>query len=410
MIYVTASQDVEGDMTQTLTDDVQAIRRAVGSSVGTITEARTLPAESYTSPAFYEFEKDAVFGRSWLFVCHVSQLPKPGDFHAVTVVDEPMIIARQPSGDITALSAVCQHRGFVLAEEDGSASTLRCPYHYWTYDLSGKLVSAPSMRPDHSLDDLRTDICLPRFAVEVWNGLVFVNLDPDAAPLAPTVTSFDAAIAAYRLADMVVADLLTFPDLPFNWKNMQENALEEYHTSYIHKGLHDNAPAHLVEHGSYTSGENAMYRYAGMVVKGGERVEGQPFYPVIEGLPERERGYMVFGAVPPTLFVALTPTGAKLYRIIPHAADRMTLTILLMLPPSTLELDNIEELKAGSRRRIDLVDVPDIETSVRMYKGLRSRHAPRGPFSHQERTLPQFNQWLLDQYASWAPRGGTPAP
>lgn len=382
----------------TLAPEVARIRAAVAASTGRVTSARTLPAECYTSAPFFEFEKRVVFGRTWLFACHLSEIPSPGDFVTVTVADEPIIVVRSVTGGVNAMSSVCQHRGYPLVEEAGSASSFRCPYHYWTYDLEGRLVSAPSMRPDHELEDLRSEICLPRFTVEVWHGLVFVNFDASAAPLAPTITRFGDAIAGHRLEDMVVADVRTFPDLAFNWKNMQENALEEYHTSYIHKGLHDNAPAHLVKHAPYESGENAMFRHAGMVVKAGNPIPGQPAFPVIDGLSEHDRGHLVFGAVPPMLFAALMPHGAKLYRIAPHAADRMTLTIYLLLPPSSLELPDFDALLAVSRERLELVDVPDIRTSERMYRGLRSQFAPRGPFSHQERTLPQFNQWLLDAY------------
>jgi phenylpropionate dioxygenase-like ring-hydroxylating dioxygenase large terminal subunit len=382
----------------TVDQDVDRIRAAVEASTGDVAQARTLPADCYTSPAFFDFEKRTVFARTWLFVCHLGEIPSPGDFVTLSVADEPMIVVRTSDGGVNAMTSVCQHRGYPLVEQPGSATSFRCPYHYWTYDLDGRLISAPSMRPDHSLPDLRRDVCLPRFAVEVWHGLVFVNFDADAAPLTPTLTRFDTAVAGHRLEDMVVADVRTFPDLAFNWKNMQENALEEYHTSYIHKGLHDNAPAHLVTHSPYESGENAMFRHAGMVIEAGNPIPGQPAFPVIDGLPDRDRGHLLFGAVPPTLFVGLMPHGAKLYRIVPHAADRMTLTIYLMLPPSSMELPDYDALLATSRERLELVDVPDIRTSERMYRGLRSQFAPRGPFSHQERTLPQFNQWLYDQY------------
>jgi phenylpropionate dioxygenase-like ring-hydroxylating dioxygenase large terminal subunit len=383
-----------------LTEDVTRIRAAVAASTGDVSEACTLPPECYTSAPFFEFEKAAVFGRSWSFACHVSEIPAAGDFVTFTIADEPIIVVRASDGAVNAMTSVCQHRGYPLVETPGSTTSFRCPYHYWTYDLEGRLVSAPSMRPDHSLNELRAAICLPRFAVEVWHGLVFVNLDAQAAPLAPTITRFGAAIAEHRIEDMVVADVRTFPDLAFNWKNMQENALEEYHTSYIHKGLHDNAPAHLVEHAPYQSGENAMFRRAGLVVPAGNPVAGQPTFPVIDGLSAHGRGHLVFGAVPPMLFVALMPHGAKLYRIAPLAVDRITLTIYLLLPSTSLTLPDVDLLLQATRERLELVDVPDIHTSERMYRGLRSQFAPRGPLSHQERTLTQFNQWLLDQYSA----------
>ncbi|MDY7105615.1 MAG: aromatic ring-hydroxylating dioxygenase subunit alpha [Actinomycetota bacterium] len=372
--------------------------RQAHESVGDIGSARSLPAGVYTSPEFYEFEKNSVFRSSWLYLCHESQVPEPGDHLAVTVADEPLLVARDHDGRINVLSAVCQHRGYVITDCDGSSKRFRCPYHAWTYELDGRLVAAPSMGPAHDLDELRRTIALPKLRVEIWHGLVFATLDADAAPLAPTVADADAAIAPYRLGDMVVAETVTIRDLPFNWKNMQENALEEYHTSYIHKGFHENVPADRVVHGAFPPGAGAVYRHAGMIIGGGEPVPGRPTLPVVEGLTEQERHHFVFLAVPPLLFAAIRPDGAKVFRIVPQSAGLTTLTIQFLFPRPTLELDDFDDLLRQQVAMIDTIDQPDLDSNARVYAGLRSSFAPRGQLSPQESSLPQFNRWLLDRY------------
>jgi len=387
-------------MTSRVATPVDDIRAGVRASVGDVAVARTLPAEAYTSPAFFDFEREAVFRRSWLYLCHESQVAHPGDHLAVEAAGEPLLVTRNEAGRINVLSAVCQHRGYVLPDGAGSGRHLRCPYHFWTYDLDGRLTSAPSMAPAHAVDELRACIALPRLRSEVWHGMVFAHLDPDAAPLAPTVERLGEVLAPYRIADMVVADTVTFDELPFNWKNLLENALEEYHTTYVHKGFHENVPAHLVEHADYQPGEGAIHRLAGMVVKGGEPVPNRPTFPVIDGLPERERGYFVFAAIPPLCFLAVRPDGLKLLRVEPLAADRVRLEIAFLFPPSTLEVPGFDALMRRQLELVDLVDRPDIETNTRVYRGLRSQFAPRGPYSPQEASLPQLNQWLLERYLS----------
>lgn len=378
--------------------DVQAIIDAVAGSVGDVSSARSLPAEAYLSPRFYEFEKEAIFSRSWLFLCHVSQVAEPGDVLAVTVADEPLIVSRDEAGVIHVLSAVCQHRGYVIAEEDGKGKNLRCPYHYWTYGLDGRLLGAPSMAPAHDLAELKATIRLPELRVEVWEGLVFANLDPEAEPLAATIPALTAEVLPYRIADLVVADVVTIPDLPFNWKNMQENALEEYHTTYVHRGFHENAPADRVRHADFAPGDGAIYRHAGLIIPGGEPVPNRPTFPVIDGLPDAYRRFFLFVAIPPLLFAAIRPDGIKLFRITPDGVDRMTLTISFLFPPSTLGRDDFPELMAGQLGLIEKLDQPDIESNTRMYRGLRSAYAPRGPLSPQESSLPQLNEWLLERY------------
>jgi phenylpropionate dioxygenase-like ring-hydroxylating dioxygenase large terminal subunit len=360
-----------------------------------------MPPETYTSPEFFEFERDSVFRRSWIYLCHQSQLPNPGDYLAVSIVDDPVLVVRRADHTIGTLAAVCQHRGYVIAESCGHERYLRCPYHAWTYGLDGRLLSAPSMGPAYANGDLKASIRLPAIRTEVWHGLVFANLDADAEPLAPTLAGFDVHAAPYRIGDLVVAETVTLDGLPFNWKNMQENALEEYHTTYVHRGYHENAPATMVDHDPFAPGDGAIYRHAGLIIKGGEDVPGRPTFPVIPGLPEANRGFFLFVAIPPAMFAAIRPDGIKLFRILPQRADSMTLTISFLFPPTTLERDDFPTMMDRQRELITLLDQPDIESNTRTFRGLRSMHAPRGPYSPQEASLPQFNTWLRDRYRAF---------
>jgi phenylpropionate dioxygenase-like ring-hydroxylating dioxygenase large terminal subunit len=384
-------------------DDIQAIvagiEAAAGElSPGDVSGARTMPREAYTSERFYEFEREAVFARSWLFLCHVSQVPEPGDSHLATVAGEPLIVVRGTDGEIRVMSAVCQHRAHVIPEVDKEVMRLRCPYHYWTYDLDGRLVSAPSMRPAHDLDQLRAAIALPIVRAEVWEGMVFANLDPEAEPLAPTLASLLPHVAPFGLADLRVTETMTFADLPFNWKNMQENALEEYHTTYVHRGYHERAPARLVRHYDFAPGDGAVYRHAGLLIPSGEPLPNRPFIPAPPGLPAGCYNDMLFAAIPPLQFAAVEATGIKVFRITPQSAGRTTLTITWLYPRSTIELPDFPDLMKAQLDLVDVIDQPDLDVNTSVYRGLQSRFAPQGPYSPQEASLPQFTQWCLERY------------
>jgi phenylpropionate dioxygenase-like ring-hydroxylating dioxygenase large terminal subunit len=390
-------------VTYAASDMVRNVVDELGDSVGAIGSARSLPPAAYTSPDIFDFERAAVFHRSWVYLCHVSEIPRPGNYYAATITDEPVLVTRDESDRIQTLSAVCQHRGHVIAEMCGSERFLRCPYHSWTYGLDGRLLSAPSMSPAYRIEELRSAIRLPAIRTEVWHGMVFANFDQNAPPLAPTLGRLQGHLAPYRMEELVVAETVTLPDLPFNWKNMQENALEEYHTTYVHKGYHENAPATMVTHGDFSPGDGAIYRHAGLIIKGGEDVPGRPTFPVLPGLPEENRGFFLFVAIPPAMFAAVRPDGVKLFRILPQGADRTTLTINFLFPRSTLELNEFPRLMDRQRQLIDLLDRPDIASNSAVHKGLRSMHAPRGPYSPQEASLPQFNAWVLERYREGLP-------
>ena len=89
--------------------------------------AETLPPACYTDPAFYEFEKQAIFYREWLCVGREAWVRNPGDYFATSHADEPIIVVRNRAGVVKAMSAVCQHRAILVADGHGKARSFRCP-------------------------------------------------------------------------------------------------------------------------------------------------------------------------------------------------------------------------------------------------------------------------------------------
>ena len=113
--------------------------------------ARMLPPERDTSPEFFEFERKEVFARSWLCVGRVEQVANPGDCMSAQPAGEPILVTRTQSGEIRAMAAICRHRGQVIPCV-ANQKTLRCPLHFWTYDLEGNLIGAPHMGRENTLE------------------------------------------------------------------------------------------------------------------------------------------------------------------------------------------------------------------------------------------------------------------
>ena len=100
-------------------DFTDAFFDAMQSSILDVNQSETLPPACYADPAFFEFEKEAIFFREWLCVGREAWIREPGDYFTASHVGEPLIIVRNQSGRIKALSAVCQHRAALVAEGDG---------------------------------------------------------------------------------------------------------------------------------------------------------------------------------------------------------------------------------------------------------------------------------------------------
>ena len=142
----------------------------------------SLRAEAYVEPRWSSFEDAAVFARTWQWICHVEQLTEPGSYVASTVAGMPIVVVRDRSGVLLAFYNVCKHRAHELLSGSGVTRNIVCPYHAWTYDLSGGLKAA--RRADRMETFDKSTVCLDQVQVEEFGGFVYVNLDPNAEKLA----------------------------------------------------------------------------------------------------------------------------------------------------------------------------------------------------------------------------------
>ncbi|MGI5501347.1 aromatic ring-hydroxylating oxygenase subunit alpha [Lentzea sp. CA-135723] len=205
----------------------------------------SLRAEAYVDPAWSSFEDRAVFSRTWQWVCHVEQLAEPGSYTASTVASMPIVVVRDRSGELRAFYNVCKHRAHELLTGSGVTRNIVCPYHAWTYDLSGGLKAA--RRADRMETFDKSDVCLDRVQVEEFGGFVYVNLDPAAKKLAEQAPDLAAEIEFWApdVARLTHARRLGYT-IGSNWKNVVDNFLECYHCHIAHPEFVD-----LVDMGTY---------------------------------------------------------------------------------------------------------------------------------------------------------------
>ncbi|WP_236555009.1 aromatic ring-hydroxylating dioxygenase subunit alpha [Novosphingobium sp. 9U] len=191
--------------------------------------------EPYRSQAFFEAEKERIFRRAWLVIAREEELPKPGDFvlKPVEICAASVLVTRSKGGEVRAFHNTCSHRGTeVVMESQGNASRFVCPYHNWTYGNDGRLIGVPDERAFFGVD--KKNCGLTPIHVGVWEGYVFINLQPE-----PEVT---LAEFLGPLADFLAGVPYTFADNAFvvrtevgaNWKVVSDAFLETYHIPAIH--------------------------------------------------------------------------------------------------------------------------------------------------------------------------------
>ena len=214
-----------------------AILPDVGRFTDDPNRSHSLPGRYYFDPDIFEHEKQAIFNRSWQYVCHVSRVAESGGYCVRDVGDQSVVVLRDTGGELRAFHNVCQHRAHRLLEGAGQLNaTIVCPYHQWTYELSGALRHA--RHADEVADFNQTEICLSRVRAEVFCGFVFVNLDPQATPIMQGREGLDREIRELspEIENMKLAYERTI-SLAANWKNSVENYSECYHCPNQHPSL-----------------------------------------------------------------------------------------------------------------------------------------------------------------------------
>lgn len=191
-----------------------------------------IPLGRYTDPGFAQLERDLLFGRSWLYAAHDSQLPDTGSYRLVDIMGRAIVLVRGDDGEVRAFANACRHRGApVVNEPCGTARMLVCPYHAWSFDLQGNLARVPDERDFVGL--VREDRGLPAIRCERWGGWWFVNLDRDAMPLSEWLDPLPRLLSDIAASPMRVIDVKTI-DLQCNWKVLAEGFLEVYHARAVH--------------------------------------------------------------------------------------------------------------------------------------------------------------------------------
>ncbi len=371
-------------------------------SITDVASAHTMPPEIYTSEEFLAFERQAVFASQWQCVGRASRIPNVGDYFTTTVNDERVIVSRAKDGSIHAFSSVCQHRGMQVANDEGNCTKFTCPYHLWTYDLTGRLLGAPAMERTEGFN--KSDFPLPALKVELWLGFVFVHFDADAPPLGPTLATYKPYLANYDLEHTVCPGTFTLPDLPWNWKVMFENFNDGYHANKLHHTIQDFCPSELAAFPvTWEPGSNVIFRTNGYThIDGGFNATTKALLPIFPNLTEEERTRSTFALMPPTLCFGTAPDQAFFFIVHPKTATTIDLEIGYLLHPSALEHPMFEHLFAMSDAGVQVFVRQDQDATTKVQRGMASRFATRGRYSWQEESHVQFNRWLVQQYqAHW---------
>ncbi len=349
-------------------------------------KAWTLPAKAYTSTEVGALEQQRVLKRSWLPIGRVEQIPEPGDYLCLDLLDQPLMMVRGQDEKVRVMSRICLHRGAPLAEGSGNKKLFVCPYHAWSYQNDGQLKKAPLMDGAEDFDERKCR--LPGLKTEIWNGFILVNFDDEATSFAEQSARFGDYFSNYRMDDMQIIRTLEF-DSHWNWKVLVENFMEAYHHIAIHartfEPVYRARDSKIVDHGEPCS----------ILHMPSARKQMAQGFPLIEKLEEWQKTDLLAAVAFPFFLIATQGNSMVWYQILPVGHDRLTLKIHICIPGKNIEIDDFDALADAAAELASIVHHEDIQANDMVWKGLNAPLAQQGRLSPLEKSIWQLNQWWL---------------
>lgn len=365
--------------------DEPALRRALAATDAPFEHARTLPAAVYTDPALFACEQRSVFATMWLAVARSEDLPDAGSFITRELAGEKILIVRGRDAVVRAFFNVCRHRGARLVDEAGGRirGRITCPYHAWSYELDGTLDAVPRAPDTLAMREL----ALVPVRIETFMGQLFVNLDPQARPLAQAFADLPD-LTRYRVERLVRARSVAY-ELAANWKIVCENYSECYHCPHVHPPL--NRLSDLTS-GAFESG--ACFNGGPMLLREGFTTmssTGHSQRAPLPGLGEADRHLVRYYHVYPNVMFALHPDYVLTHTVWPLAPDRSRVECAFLFAPEELARPGFDADDAVSFW--DRTNREDWDLCERVQQGAASRGYRPGPYHPTERCVHAFDQW-----------------
>jgi phenylpropionate dioxygenase-like ring-hydroxylating dioxygenase large terminal subunit len=347
----------------------------------------SLPGWIYRDADFLRAEKQQVFATSWQVVCHLNDIPTPGDYHTLDFMGEPIVAVRGRDYGVKAFFNVCRHRASRLL--DGAAGhcpgRIVCPYHAWTYDLDGALIAVPHRK--EFVDFSTEHYGLKPLEIEIYKGFVFVRLQPGTPCVAEMLAPYEKELACYRFEELKPLGRVTLRRRQVNWKNVTDNYSDSMHIAVAHPGL-----SRLFGQSYGIEAEQWVDKMWGHLrdTPSAQRSERmyQSVLPRVPHLPDDRQRLWTYFKLWPNVAFDVYPDQVDFMQMIPISpTETLVREIAYAHPDGRREMRAARYLNWRINRRVSLEDKALIE---RVQAGMASRSYSPGPLGQNEVSLRSF--------------------
>jgi len=347
----------------------------------------SLPGWIYHDREFFELEKEAIFRSSWQLVCHVSDVPRAGDYHSFDFLGESVIVVRGEDGEVRGFHNVCRHRASRLLEgsKGHCGKRITCGYHAWTYALDGRLIGVPQRDAFRGLDAGKHG--LAPLDLEVFMGFIFVRFAAGLPNVREMAAPYHAELAAYRMEELVPQGRVTLRPRAVNWKNVADNYSDGLHINVAHPGL-----TRLFGQSYGIEAQPWIDKMWGTLrdVPSSNWSEKlyQKLLPEVQHLPPERQRLWTYFKLWPNLAFDIYPDQIDFMQFLPVSpTETLVREIAYVRPDERREMRAARYLNWRINRRVSLEDKKLIE---RVQAGMNSSSYTVGPLSENEVCLRSF--------------------
>ena len=346
---------------------------------------KTLPSWTYNNEVFFELEKRDLFLNNWQLICHGSNIPLPGDYFTFDLFNERLVAVRDASLEIRVFHNVCSHRATKLLDRvsGNCGKRIVCPYHAWSYDLSGNLKHVPGLENFENLD--LKDHGLRIVEQEVFKGFVFAKVLPSDVPsVREQFEPYLAEIEPYRFEDLEPLGRVTLRPREVNWKQIADNYVDAMHISVAHPGLSNLVGASYDLEVSCNGG--FVHRMSADLNASRKNMLSNVLYkkllPRVDHLPTERQWQWTYYRLWPNLAFDVYPDQMDFMQFIPiNASTTMIREIPFALKDDRREMKVARYLNWRINREVNAEDTRLIK---RVQEGMRTSAFQSGPLAKSE--------------------------
>ena len=385
----------------------------------------TLDQEFYVDDYIFDLDIKNIFSKQWVFVGHISRIPKYGDYFLFNIGKESIIIIRDKNDKIYAHYNVCRHRGsHICLEESGNKKLLICPYHAWSYNLDGTIKSARLMNDNFNREEWSLNKC----NLKIFEGLIFINLSDKPNNFNEFIAPTKKFIELHGLSNAKIAHRQMYPTNG-NWKLTLDNFHECYHCQPAHPEyckVHDKE--YIIAYGAGSNTGPSSKKFDKILQNWNEKVKkmghvigeysesefndysrsaertplkegmftetksGKPVSKLMGDFKEYDCGYTSVGTSPFNSLLMCNDF-ATLFTFIPISSLHTQVELMWLVHKDAEEGKdyNLEEMTW----MWDLTTIADKKIIENNQKGVLSKKYVPGPLSEMEKGLEKFKSWYL---------------